>query len=138
MMRRLLLLVGVFIVLFLVAAAVHAASGTTEPSHTLTVDGTPYAYVWEAGGAEYVYGEVQRFCPCFTQNCLSTPSFTQTATKVYPTQTNVVQSTPTPVACAIWVCHKPGTAAEQDYCCWDSEGCFNAHIAHGDYEGKCQ
>jgi hypothetical protein len=40
--------------------------------------------------------------------------------------------------CRIWLCHKPGTAAEQDYCCEDSTGCRDAHLAHGDTLGKCK
>ena len=63
---------------------------------------------------------------------------TDTPTPPPPTDTPPPPTdTPEPV-CRIWVCHKPDTPAEQDYCCWDSEGCKAAHLAHGDYEGKCR
>jgi len=61
-----------------------------------------------------------------------TPSRTRT-----PAPTDTPIPTETEVTCYQWLCHKPGTAAEQNYCC-DSEGCVEAHLAHGDYLGACE
>ena len=57
----------------------------------------------------------------------NTPTDVPTVTPAIPTAT----SKP-----CVWVCHKPGTSAEQDYCC-DSQECVDAHLKHGDYLGKC-
>lgn len=101
-------------------------------------------------------------CCCPTATPSETPSATDAATRTAtfsstntvvptrrssrtPTQTPKVShaptATPTAVSTAIecyqWLCHKPGTAAEQDYCC-DSQECVDAHLGHGDYLGKCK
>jgi len=65
----------------------------------------------------------------------STP--TATVTPQPPTSTVPVIPTKTVVVgCFQWLCHKPGTPAEQDYCC-ESQGCVDAHLKHGDYLGRC-
>ncbi len=91
------------------------------------------------------------YCPCEREIkyvCEPTPTPTDDPKrKPTPTNTSIPNPTPSPTLlpsatpepiCKIWVCHKPGTAAEQDYCCYDSEGCKAAHLKHGDYEGKCE
>lgn len=64
---------------------------------------------------------------------VSTPTLVTPTLTIWPTPT----ATPTLFLCYQWVCHKPGTAAEQDYCC-ESMGCVDAHLGHGDYLGKCR
>ena len=61
----------------------------------------------------------------------SPPSKTPTV-PIVPTETVVVE-------CYQWLCHKPNSSAEQDYCC-DSQGCVNGHLNHhdDDYLGKCK
>lgn len=72
-----------------------------------------------------------------------TPTVTHappTKTPTIPSATKNPTATPRqtePVECYQWLCHKPGTAAEQDYCC-DSDGCVSAHLGHGNYLGKCR
>lgn len=65
------------------------------------------------------------------------PTSTLSAT-IVPSATVVSIPTYTPaLECYQWVCHKPSTAAERDYCC-DSDGCVDAHLGHGDYLGRCR
>lgn len=80
------------------------------------------------------------YCPCEVAECEECEyENTPTPTPKNPTVTPTPKPTITPQPeCKIWLCHKPGTEAEQDYCCWDSEGCKSAHLAHGDYLGKCK
>lgn len=88
------------------------------------------------------------YCPCEFYECevekvKNTPKATKTESpketeEPTPTILPTILPTETPEeACYQWLCHKPGTPAEQDYCC-DSDGCVNAHLGHGDYLGKCK
>ena len=88
---------------------------------------------------EEIVCEVVTPTPTPTEDPKKTPTKTPVVPTPTPTKTPVVPTpTPTPQpVCKIWLCHKPGTSAEQDYCCWDSEGCKDAHLKHGDYLGKC-
>ena len=100
----------------------------------------PDVIAWEYAGELFVtdYDEdghprTQHICPCDVK---PTPKPTD---KPQPTPTDKPRPTPTPKSeCKIWLCHKPGTPAEQNYCCYDSEGCKSAHLGHGDYLGKCK
>ncbi len=47
-----------------------------------------------------------------------------------PTQHPAPTPTPQPPMCYQWLIHKPGTAAEQLYCC-DSDSCVRGHISGG-------
>lgn len=83
--------------------------------------------------------------PSATSTPVPTPTHTDapsTETPFVPTATvPMVSATPsctwepTKVECYQWVCHKIGNGWK-DYCC-DSEGCISAHLAHGDYLGRC-
>jgi len=95
-------------------------------------------FVWPDGSGEC-------YCPCEPSECEPTPEPTATpeprntpTPEPKDTPTPEPEPTPTPEPeCFQWLCHKPGTSAEQDYCC-DSQGCVDAHLAHGDYLGKCK
>ena len=106
-------------------------------------------------------GDIYVDCCCDTPTATGTPQVatkptasatlpsngdaSKTPTPIVPTPTK--RSTRKPTAtptefpsivpkCYQWLCHKPGTAAEQNYCC-DSDGCVSAHLRHGDYLGRC-
>lgn len=73
-----------------------------------------------------------------TETKVHTAILTNTETPV-PTELPTLIPTQTPGdSCFQWICHMPGTPAEQDYCC-DSEGCVRAHLAppQNGYLGKC-
>ena len=78
--------------------------------------------------------------PTPTETTPPPPTVTSTGTPTppKPTPTETPTPTDTPVVCEIWLCHKPGTAAEQDYCCGAEGNCAPSHLDHGDYLGKCQ
>lgn len=70
----------------------------------------------------------------------ATPALQPTATisnTTIPPTVPACTPTVTVTTCYQWLCHKPDTAAEQDYCC-DSDGCVDAHLGHGDYLGRCK
>jgi hypothetical protein len=117
------LAVGLLIALALVGVALAASSPQeVQPSYVLMDGEEKIASVWVIPGVGgFVNGEVEQFCLCAAcGDC------------------ECEDGTPTPPPeCPYWVCHKPGTAAEQDYCCY-SESCVAAHLKHGDYEGRCQ
>ena len=103
-------------------------------------------YQWADGSGDCYPCLECEACYVPTPNTTPTPTIPKTPTPKTPTATSTPWVSPTPYnptptgipICGIWLCHKPGTAAEQDYCCWDSEGCRDAHLAHGDYLGKCK
>lgn len=122
-------------------AVSHTPTATPFEPTTPTASGTPASITPTRA---YFQTPTQ---PSHSQTATSTrrvsdtpqPTATATITNAPGTPTSTVPVIPTKtvvVGCFQWLCHKPGTPAEQDYCC-ESQGCVSAHLKHGDYLGRC-